>query len=220
MLLEGANDLIENAQAQIDADPDDPFLYLPLYEAYLWQGQYDQAREAIQEALRVAGNNSEFAQVAGDVAARNGAWLDAARFYARSAQMTPDEPRPELAEKLIQALYYGAMEEGAPDVFGELEASLPDDDRGVLRGVYRDALIARYKLFYDDTFEAQELIESAVERAPNLPLPRMIQAEIYQWNGDFEASEAILLDLQDARLLSPWMQEEVHFLLEDFNPDS
>jgi len=217
-LLEEAMLMSERAQAQIDADPENPYLYLPLYEIYLGQGQSEKANAVLQQALSLAKNDLGFVQAIAEMAARNGAWLDAARLFARQAQISPDELTPELSEKIIQALYYGASEAGAPVVFGEMEAYLPEGERGVLRGIYRDALLARYKLYFEDVGEAQALIEDVVRRAPNLALPQLVQAEVYLFNGNIPGSEALLQDLQENRSAPPWIRDEAQKMLEEIKP--
>jgi serine/threonine protein kinase/uncharacterized protein HemY len=217
-LLEEAMLMSERAQAQIDADPENPYRYLPLYEIYLGQGQIEKANAVLQQALGLAENDLEFIQAVAEMAARNGAWLDAARLFARLAQISPDELTPELSEKIIQALYYGASEAGAPVVFGEMEAYLPEGERGVLRGIYHDALLARYKLYFEDIGEAQALIDDVVRRAPNLALPQLVQAEVYLFNGNIPGSEALLQDLQGNRTAPPWIHEEAQKMLAEIKP--
>lgn len=208
----------ERAQEQVDADPENPFVYLPLYEAYLGVGLYNEAEDVLQQALSVAGADPIFALTAGEVAARNEAWLDAAQLYVVAGKLKPGTLSPELSEKIVEALYHGALEEGAPEVFGEMEMYLPEDGRGILRNAYRDALIARYKLHYENSDEAKALIEDVVGRTPNLALPRLIQAEIYLFADDIPQSEAILLELQGSRTASPWVLKETQFMLEQIKP--
>jgi serine/threonine protein kinase len=219
MILQDAILMQERAQEQIEADPENPYLYLPLYEAYIGTGLYDQASETLQQALRLAGEDPDFAQAAADVAARYGAWLTVAQLLVHAGQITnPNVLTPELSEKIIQALYYGASEERAADVFGEMEAFLPEDERGILRAAYRDALIARYKLYYEDVAEAQALIEDVVNRVPLLALPRLVQAEVYTFTDDIAQSQEILRELQNSRTAPAWIREEAQYMLEEIKP--
>ena len=220
LLLHDSIQMRDQAQAQVDADPENPYVYLPLYEWYLGVGLYQEANDVIQLALEIAGDDPEVAKTAGEIAARYGAWLDAAQLFAYAGQLEPGELPPELAEIILQALYYGAIEEGAPEIFGELEAYLPEGERGILRAAYRDALIARYKLYYEDADEARAIIEDVVGRTPkSLALPRLVQAEVYLFADDIRQGEAILLELQNSRTTPPWVQDEVQFMLESIKPD-
>jgi len=215
IILQDAILMKERAQEQIGADPENPYVYLPLYESYLGTGLYEQANETIQQALRLAGDNSEFAQTAGEVASRNGAWLEAAQLFVHAGQLNPAILTPEFSEKITQALYYGAGEPNAPEVFGKLENYLPEDERGVIRAAYRDALIARYKLHYEDAAEAQALIEEVVNQAPILALPRLVQAEVYLFTDEISQGQAILQDLQGNRTAPPWVREEAQSMLNE-----
>lgn len=217
-ILQDALLMNERAQEQIDADPDNPYVYLPLYESYLGAGLSEQANETLQHALLLADGNPEFTQSAGEVAARNGAWLEAAQLFAHAGQLNPEIITPAFSEKIIQALYYGAGEQNAPEVFSILENFLPEDERGAIRAAYRDALIARYKLHYEDAAEAQALIEDVVNRAPILALPRLVQADVYLFVDDVPLSQAILLDLQNSRTAPAWVREEAQFMLEEIKP--
>ena len=220
LLLHESIQMREQAQAQVDADPENPYVYLPLYEWYLGVGLYQEANDVIQLALKIAGDDPEIAQLAGEIATRYGAWLDAAQLFAYAGQLEPGELPPELAEIILQALYYGAVEEGAPEIFGELETYLPEGERGILRAAYRDALMARYKLYYEDADEAKAIIEDVVGRMPKtLALPRLVQAEVYLFTDDIRQGEAILLELQNSRTAPPWVQDEVQFMLEAIKPD-
>ncbi|MFN2152930.1 MAG: tetratricopeptide repeat protein, partial [Anaerolineales bacterium] len=218
--LQGAFLMQSSAQEQIDQDPENPYVYLPLYEWYLSFGFYEQATETIQQALRLAEDSPDFVLEASDVAARNGAWLEKARLLRYAGQLNPDIITPEFSENIVEALYYGSIEPGALEVLGEIEGYFPDGERGAVRDAYRDALIARYKLYYEDFGEAQALIEEVVARNALLPMPRLVQAEVYLFTGDFQQSERILLELQGSRTAPPWVKDEVQFMLEEINPDS
>ena len=90
---------------------------------------------------------------------------------------------------MIQALYYGAAEKCAPNVFAELESSLPDSDQRALRPILRDTLIARYIfLYYENTGEAEGIVNEVLRRAPNFLLARLVQAEVYLVLGDLDQS--------------------------------
>ena len=214
-LLEDAFSMQRHAQEQIDADPENPYVYLPLYEWYLSFGLYDEAADLLQQAIRVAGEDLDFILTASDVAGRTGAWLEAAQLLRYAGQVNPDLINPEFSERILQALYFGAIDPGALEVLGEIETYLPEGERGVIRGAYRDALIARYKLYNEDPGEAQALIEEVVNRAVIMPLPRLVQAETYLFTGEISQGEAILLELQNSRTTPPWVKDEVQFMLDE-----
>ena len=119
---------------------------------------------------------------------------------------------------MIQALYYGAAQEGAPDVFAALEPSLPDDGQGALRPIFRDTLIARYKLHYEDAGEAETIINDVLRRAPNFPLARLVQAEVFLIFDDLDQSRKILLELEKDHDLPLWMKEETGWMLDYIKP--
>jgi len=219
-ILQDAFSMQSYAQEEIDQDPENPYVYLPLYEWYLSFGLYEQANETIQQALHWAGDNLDFVIEASNVAARNGAWLEKARLLSYAGQLNPDIITPEFSEDILQTLYYGSIEPGALEVLSEFDGFLPEGERGAIRDVYRDALIARYKLYYEDIDEAQALINEVVARNSLLPMPRLVQAEAFLFTGDFQQSERILLELQNSRAAPPWVKDEVQFMLEEINPDS
>jgi len=218
--LQDAFSMQSYAQEEIDQDPENPYVYLPLYEWYLGFGLYEQANETIQQALHWAGDNLDFVIEASSVAARNGAWLEKARLLSYAGQLNPDIITPEFSEDILQTLYYGSIEPGALEVLSEFDGFLPEGERGAIRDAYRDALIARYKLYYEDIGEAQALINEVVARNSLLPMPRLVQAEAFLFTGDFQQSERILLELQNSRAAPPWVKDEVQFMLEEINPDS
>jgi tetratricopeptide (TPR) repeat protein len=215
--LEDAQNQAEEAQRQIEENPDDPWGYLALYDAYLMLGLYDEAEAAAQQALELANEDHEVLEAVGDIAAAHGSWLQAARFYAQSVRVAPRLAGPELNDKLLSALYYGSTEEGALNFLSEIEIDLPGREDGVNRLFFRDTLIARYKLYYEDIEEAEKIITEIVETAPNFDLARLVEAEVHLFKGDIDQSRLILQELERKPNISPWMQDEVQFMLQFTN---
>lgn len=214
LLLEDAANQLDAAQAKLEENPDDPWVYLELYNAFLAIGLIDEANDAVQTALRLADDNPEIYNTAGDIAAAHGNWLQAAQLFAQSTGLSRDDVSPEITDKLLQALYYGAAEEGALEIFNDLEFSLLGDRQRINRLFFRDTLIARYKLHYEDIEEAEKIINEVVSITPNFTLARLVEAEVNLLKGDLNASQMILLELEGKPNVTPWMNEEIQSMLE------
>lgn len=208
----------QTALEQVEANPDDPYVHLYLFDVSLAMGLFERADEALQQALSLAPENPDVALTAADMAAKREAWLYSAYLLRHAVQLNPDLLTPEFSNRILQALYYGATEAGALEIFGEIDTFLAEGERGTVRAAYRDALIARHKLYFEDATEAQVLIEEVVSRAPVLGLPRLVQAEVYLFTGDIPQSEAILVDLKNSRVAPPWVRNEAQFMLDEIKP--
>ncbi len=213
-LLEDANNQLGEAQARVEENPDDPWAHLELYDAYLILGMHDKANNAIQRALNLAGENHDIYNAAGDIAAMHGSWLQAAQLFSQSLKLSPEGGALEIADKLLQALYYGAAEEGAPEILDQMEFSALGDRQRINRLFFKDTLIARYKLHYEDMEEAEKMIEEIVSVAPNFTLARLVEAEVKLLKGDLDTSRMILLELDGKPGVTPWMQDEIQQILE------
>ncbi len=209
---------VGDAQSWVDENPDDPYVYLYLFDASLAMGLFERADEALQQALRLARENPDVALTAADMAAKREAWLYSAHLLRHAVQLNPDLLTPEFSNRILQALYYGAAESGALEIFGEIDTFLAEGERGTVRAAYRDALIARHKLYFGDAGEAQVFIEEVVNRVPVLALPRLVQAEIYLFTGDIPDGEAILVELQNSRAAPPWIRNEAQLMLDEIKP--
>ncbi len=210
---------LDEAQRLVEENPNDPWLQLDLYAAYLALGMRDEAQGALEHALQLGDGDPEVLIFAGDISAAYGNWLQAAQLYSHSVRKTQSGAPTEVTEKFMQALFYGATEEGAPEVIASLESPLPENDQGALPPIIRDTLIARYKLYFEGAGEAEIIINDVLRRSPNLPMARMVQAEVYLILGDLDQSQEILLDLETQQGLFPWMHEEIGFMLSYINPD-
>ena len=216
-LVGAAQQSLAEAQAAVDAAPDDPWAHLDLFEVYLALGQYAQAEETLQRALELSGDDPAVVERAGDILGAYGAWAEAAGLYAYAARLIPESERaPELLNKIMQALYYSAADENAPDVFSKIQDYLPGDGAGTddPRPAIQDALRARYTLHYGDSDEARTMIDGVVPRAPKMLLPRLIQGEIYLQIGETETGREILQALIDNPAAPVWMKDEAQGLLD------
>ena len=210
---------IDEALAEVEADPENPWLHLNLFDVYLASGQHEQARNALRSALEFSGDDPAILESAADSFSAYSLWVEAAKLYSHAAQIFPENERPiELMDKFVQALYYSAADENALDLFSTIQ-DMPDTEanNGSLRPIFRDILIARHTLYYGAPDEARALIDDVVARAhTNLPLAHLVQGEIYLYFDD-PAGEVILRELLAVPALPVWMEDKAQWLLDANN---
>jgi len=99
---------IEEAQRLVDENPEDPFAYLQLAQAYWLTNQPVKAEEAFSKALQLSGDDPEFFLVAGDKFLAREMFAMAALMYRHALSLDPDPPPEDVVNRLREALYRGA----------------------------------------------------------------------------------------------------------------
>jgi thioredoxin-like negative regulator of GroEL len=166
---------IDDLQSALEDNPVDPWLRLELVDALLAAGRYAEVEEELRQALESGGEDPEVYDRAGDILAAHNLWAYAAAAYVNSALLRGDPMVGKTDEKIAQAVFLGATNPNAPDIYVDIESHL-------------DAVIAevgriRHTLHSDDVALAQRKLTPLKEAHPDSTEVALLEAEILYLAG-------------------------------------
>jgi serine/threonine protein kinase len=162
------------------------------------------------EALLAEGNDRDAYNAfikAGDLFMDIGDFPMAMECYLRARGLSENPMRPEviLANKLLQALFFGAPEEPMWPMIEDIYENYPDRD------VIQIAA-ARMRLYAESPDAALGEIQPVLERNPDDVAANLVLIEIHIHLGDMEFAREHLGMLLENNRVPIWLQEHVEFL--------
>ncbi len=187
---------------QIRENPGDPFLRYKLGVAYLDAGRPQLAREAFQKAYQLAEGNPEIILELGDRLTDINIWTYAAYSYLKVDQLGSPIPAEELDQKIREAMYHAAFEDGSLEILGNNPEIDPDPDLLRLVESRRALLAGRVDM-------ADELVNQVMADRPDLLEAYLIKSDIQFEQENYDQARDTLLELEAKGGLPPWIQEEL-----------
>ncbi len=183
------DEVLQNALDRVEEFPEDPMAYLELAIAYIGLGRGEDAIEVYGKGAVLAGDDTDYYEVAGDMLASQGYWLQALENYIKVLNIAGERNDRGFQEKFRQSLYHASVDPGIKDILFQTntEESIPPNMH-ILLLTGR----ARYMLYHTDPGEALGLIEEVLETAPEAPEALLVKAEIlFDLGRSDEAREII-----------------------------
>lgn len=204
--LRRSPDVLHQVIQLVTQHPNDPDAHLELALAYMAQDKPFEARQALEKAVRLAGNTPEFMIHAGDRLLERQSWLAAAGMYVLAIQRLPSPAPPELQNHMYQSMYMAAS---LPEA-GDLLIFLPEDR--LTPGVI-ELCRGRHALFQGELSTARSIARRLREEFPDMREVGLLEAEIALKSGEVDAGRKKLNDLLRDPLLSPWGRQVAQYLL-------
>jgi Tfp pilus assembly protein PilF len=201
---------LENAQKNVEENPDDPFAYLDLAVIYIDLGDEEAAQETFAQGQELAGDNPDYFVVAGDLLAARERWLMALDQYLRAFDRGIGSGDRVFLNKVSQAAYFAAADPAAEEFFTRNQVI----DR---TNEIAQAVRARFLALHGNPEEALRMIEDELRLRPETPLYRLVHAEILKILGDLVPAEQILQDLIENGLTPSWIKVEARKMLNEIN---
>jgi serine/threonine protein kinase len=144
---------------------------------------------------------------AGDFFMEAGDFPMAMETYLRARELSQNPMRPEvlLANKLFQALFFGAPEEPMWPLIEDLYDNYPDRD--VIQ-----VAAARMRLYADSPQAAMAELAPVLDRNPDNAVANVVLVEIHIHLGEMDVARGLLTGLLENNRTPVWLQEHMQFL--------
>jgi serine/threonine-protein kinase len=189
-----ADAVLVSAQQTVQASPDNPDAHRSLAEQWDRLGRPD---EAVAEYV-----------TAGNFYLKGGNPVEAAKVFARAVELSggPQRAQPEVVDAFVQALFFAAPSARILPLLDQLEkAYLGWDVLPVIR--------ARSFIHSGEPDRGKGLIGEVLDKRPEFPLARAVQAEYEYISGNPKEAIGIIEKIIDLPELSPWLRITLKELL-------
>jgi serine/threonine protein kinase len=199
---------LNRALKRVDENPEDPFAYLELANAYLDLGEMGMAYAEITAGESYAGNDVSYYEVAGDMFATREMWLFALEQYIKVMTISGGDQLPGLLDKFRQTVYNASIDQRAEELLFSTKSS---ELRTQFAKVIVPTARARFTLYHGDPNQALEMVDRVLETNPDVPEARLVKAEALIELGRYDEAEEILNVLFEEEM-APWLKVEVRRL--------
>jgi hypothetical protein len=205
---------LDDAQANADANPDDPAAYLALFRAQLEAGQTDALTATLEAGVGVAENAAQFLLTAAQIADEAGnRAIGVVILRDGLSRLTNDSSYLMLRSEAGAILYGAALTPESVDLFELRDAiDISTLNRGDISPIYT-VMAARALLTHGNLRLAGLAIEVALRRDSQMPEGRLVEGEIASARGDDAEARRIWEDLQSKQQMPPWVRERLAELL-------
>jgi serine/threonine protein kinase len=205
---------LEAAQANADANPDDPLAHLVLFRAQLEAGQTDALAATLEAGVGVAENAAQFVLTAARMAGEMGEnGIGVVILRDALSRLTNDPSYLELRGEGGALLYEAALMGDSIDLFDLREMNdVSTLNRGEVSPIF-SAMAARALLTHGNPRLAGLAIEVALRRDAQMPEGRLVEGEIALARGDEAEARRIWQDLAQAQQMPHWVRERLAELL-------
>ncbi len=189
---------IQTLNQQIREDPQNPFLRYQLGVAFLNANRPQLAREALNKAYELAGNNPETILELGYLQADDAIWSYAAYSFLVAEQL--GFPNGELDMMIREALYYAAFDEFPLDLLTNNEVIVIDPGLEQL-------MQARRALQTGKNGRALEIVDQIMAQRPDLLEAYLLKIDILYAREQYELAANLLVELQAREDLPDWIRQ-------------
>ncbi|OQX61075.1 MAG: hypothetical protein B5M51_08870 [Anaerolinea sp. 4484_236] len=177
---------------------DDPYECVDLSIKYWKENQRQNATEAAFRAFKLADGDADLYWELGDMFAQQNIWLYAAPAYLLADKYNGGAEEDILYGVVGEAVYFAAFEDEAIGILTRPELEL--------NHLLRELIEARHEMVMDNLDEAEEKLNSILDRKPDMLMAKLLKAELLGERGEIEAARGILLELQRKENLPEWMR--------------
>ncbi len=199
---------IEEAQRLVDENPEDPYAYLQLAQAYWLTNQPAKAEEAFSKALQLSGDDPAFFLFAGDKFLAREMFAMAALMYRHAISLDPDPPPEDVIHRLHEALYRGAGDVAVERMLEDAEKTWADQQ-------FLEVLRARGALLRHDLAFAREIVDRLNAEGYRALELRLLECELLIAEGRFDEARRSLIALRSTPNLPEWIAHQSNQLLEE-----
>ncbi|TAK11258.1 MAG: serine/threonine protein kinase [Anaerolineae bacterium] len=198
------SDALLAARVAVQERPEDPYAHLDLAAALLDDGQQAPALRAFETAESLAAEEPGFFLLAGDMFLSRELWTQAVAMYSKAVGYGADPYTPGLADNVHQALFFAAESREFSGLNDDVDLQLA----APFSQYALDAARARYAhKVLNDLDAAVTRIHAALDAAPEDPVVRLEQAEVFWVEGQLDTAAGILRDLISGVYDAPaWVQ--------------
>ena len=193
---------IQVLNQQIKENPGDPFLFYQLGVAYYEADRPQMARDAFQNAYKLAEENPDIILSFGEGLTEINIWTYAAYSFLKVEQLGSPLPPEEMKDRISEALYYAAFEDFSFEV-------LTRNPELNLDPALSNLLQARNALIAGRVDVAERLVNQVMEERPDLLEAYLLKSDILFAQERFEEARDILLELESKEGLPLWIKEEL-----------
>jgi serine/threonine protein kinase len=198
---EPGGDDINIIREQIREDPENPILRMQLGVEYLDQNQPRLAKEALQKAYDMAGNNPLQLVDMGNLLAERGRWTFAAFSYLRAEELGADPPEQDLAMNIREALFFAAYEDVS---FEPIPNAVLAYDRHLL-----NLMEARKALLSGRVDDANLMVDTVMQERPDLEEAYLVKIDVLIAQGKDEEARNLFFELEQRSGVPVWIKEEM-----------
>jgi thioredoxin-like negative regulator of GroEL len=195
----GESGEIQTLNQQIREDPDNPFLRYQLGVAFMNAGRPQLAREAFQQAYKLAEGDPETILELGDLLTEIEIWTYAAYSFLKVEQLGSPIPNEELQLMIHESLYYAAFEDFALP-------TLSNNPEIVLDSGIEQLMQARKSLQNGQTGRALEIVDRVMVERPDLLEAYLLKIDILYAQEQYEPAANLLVELQARPDLPDWIR--------------
>lgn len=190
------------ARDKVAANPDDPQAHIDLGIANLENNQLRAAVEAFDTAIELSNNSLDVLQKVADKYYENKVWIHATQVYLEIARNYPGEMHGEILDRFQESGFLAAGTQIA-------EEKIPIEAVKDVDELFEQVLKARYKLFFADPAQAQEVLDGVFAQSPNFPLAHLVQAEIYFANDQTDLAREFVEGLLSKESTPFWINKYI-----------
>ncbi len=202
---------LSEAMRNLDANPDDPYAYLKVADAYIYQGNLQEAAWYLEKGSEKSHGDPFYYVAAGDIFMKYHRPVQAAQAYLTAIQFLGDTAPDEVVDHFHQSVYQAAA---LPNYPREVSFDTLAETDLTLAGIAK----ARHLLYAGDITGAQELLASVQRRKPDMPEVLLLTAEIQIEKGATEEARTQLYNLISSPKPPTWIKVEARRLLQKIQP--
>ena len=205
------DEALQIALDRVKNEPDNPKAYLQLADAYYEVIMVEDAEEAFGIAKRLAGEDPQFYEIAGEMLLSRDLWLEALKQYITVVQLTGEREDRGFQENFRQALYHASTDPGIQEMLFQTRT----DSGFLLNPQLLLTARARYILYYGNPEDALGAINNISDDAPLIPEAQLVKAEIlFELGRNDEAREIINVLLENQT--PPWIKIKARDFLAEY----
>ncbi len=194
------DDQMSIAKRMVEENPDDPQAYLELGIAFFDTGQSRAGEEAFKTAIDLSDGSADVYLKVLEILNEKELWLNAAQAYVEFFAEHPDQLEGGEIDNFHRAAYISSS-------FPVAEEYIPISDVKNIDPVFEQVLKARYILFNSSPERAQFVLDETFAEIPEVSEAALLQAEIYNSQGQLDAAREILEVMLKSEGLPFWMNE-------------
>lgn len=201
---------LNEAISRMEADPNNPLVYLDVAAAYMDLERQEDAEAAFEQGNALADATPEYFVAAGDMLATRDLWLPALENYIqalKSGYNREDDPFFDI--KFRQAMYRAPENQSSKKLFFETLPQAADEVQTAI--VLVTISQARYVLLHEEAQAAQTIIDEVFVQEQVPPEAQLVKAEILAAHGGEEKALELLKELIETDVV-PWIKVQARNL--------
>lgn len=203
----GSRDISE-VQADLDNDPNNPYLHMELAAIYWENEQVQMANEEVVNVFGFAEDEPVLYLDFGNLLAEHGAWVYAAPSYIL-AERNMSNPPGEINDYISQAVYLGAFDPQAMNILLN-----PDLE---LDSMWAELVKARSALMENDFTQAENILDFVLSQNPDMPDALLFEVDLLIAQGKTREALRMVQILESRDDLPGWVYFELEQIRQEIS---